>query len=75
MTPKATANERRLAKLLREAEMSDLATWEAFAAFLAKRGVLAVCAATVPDGLTTQLDHVPAIELRYHLSRLARGTR
>jgi hypothetical protein len=53
---KPSANEKRLAKLLWEAyavcsEAETVQTWDEFyAAFLAKRGVLAVCAATVPEG-------------------------
>ena len=64
MKPKASANERRLAKLLREADeelCSFVALTErdcemACAAFLAKRGVLAVCAATVPERLDRELE-------------------
>jgi len=88
---KPGANERRLAKLLRE--MGEYAVtlpgddyegrWThremnaLLAAFLARRGVLAVCAATVPDDfLLTRASQIvgrPADDLRDLLRRLARG--
>ena len=75
--PKTSANERRLAKLLREWAKSPDYKREAvldIAAFLAKRGVLAVCAKTVPprdwpDGV------VGMVTLRGFLRRLARGAK
>ena len=78
--PKPSANERRLAKLLREAEQafvddnSPLFYEEFAAAFLARHGVLAVCAKTVPprdwpDGV------VGMVTLRGFLRRLARGAK
>jgi hypothetical protein len=73
MAEKMSANQRRLAKLIREAQKQRNGTREAMAAFLSKRGVLAVCAATVPpvvvviNGLADGLDT--------YLRRLARGGR
>ena len=71
---KPSANERRLAKLLREAirNLPREGTWaDHFAAFLAKKGVLAVCAKTVPS--------YPAGWLHSYflkwLRRFARGSR
>ena len=87
---KPSANERRLAKLLREAQKQNNGTRENLAAFLAKRGVLAVCAATVPNDDAYQL-YLPgtpkyalprgytiltmAKAIRLNLRRLARGAR
>ena len=72
---KPSANERRLAKMLREAirNLPREGAWaDHFAAFLAKKGVLAVSAATVPDcGL---IQSRPGQMLAY-LRRLARGAR
>jgi hypothetical protein len=78
MAEKMSANQRRLAKLLLEG-VEDAQEWMdppvayLLAAFLARRGVLAVCAATVPpvvvviNGLADGLDT--------YLRRLARGGR
>jgi hypothetical protein len=78
MTPtKPSANEKRLAKLLREMDYkSPLDTWSR-AAFLARRGVLAVCAATLTDDDARRVSgyYHPEAHLRPALRRLARGAR
>ena len=72
--PKTSANERRLAKLLREYAQSDAANGDfgygPAAAFLSKRGVLAVSAATLAgfDAWDATI-----AELCDALRRLARG--
>ena len=74
---KVSQNEKRLAKLLREAyaacsEAEAVQSWDAsYAAFLAKRGVLAVCAATVPQ-VPQFYRHRDAVVF---LRRVARGQR
>ena len=85
MKPKISANERRLAKLLLvsrrsllEAEealeyLPGLKPYEEAAAYLAKRGVLAVCAETVPDEAASVWQ--TGVLMRNNLRRLARGTR
>ena len=74
---KPSANERALAKLLREMDYScDGDTWSR-AALLARRGVLAVNDKTVPDSEEPK-GHRPGCmgwghHLRVYLRRLARG--
>ena len=77
---KPSANERRLAKLLREYAQSDAANGDygygPVAACLAKRGVLAVSKETVTGSdAALCLASYDEIRLRYHLRRLARGAR
>ena len=83
---KPSANERRLAKLLNEADERCIAheiqfadQYEAVAGMLAHWGVLAVCAAPVPDADEPR-GHRPGClgwghRLRLYLRRLARGPR
>ena len=86
MTPtKPSANEKRLAKLLWEyADVADFRNGDdtVLAAFLARRGVLAVSAQTVPDGSVSHRDGILVLlpwelhpALRLSLRRLARGQR
>jgi hypothetical protein len=73
MAEKMSANQRRLAKLIREWDESNTLQigWDGFAAFLSKRGVLAVSAQTVPSD---EFWPDPTVEVCRHLRRLARGT-
>ena len=82
MNEKPSANEKRLAKLLREMDGGDEtppnAWYTSSAAFLARRGVLAVCAKTVPLNMPTQADPPSYYEwpdFRTYLRCLARGAR
>ena len=75
-----TANERRLAKLLREADALmfdyiDAEDAKIIAAYLAKRGVLAVCAKTVTTDDEASLALMYPRYVRPTLRRLARGVR
>ena len=79
---KQNPNERVLARLLHHAylEMTDddYHDGETLAAFLARRGVLAVCAKTVPLNMPTQADPPSYYEwpdFRTYLRCLARGAR
>ena len=76
MTPaKPSANERVLAKLLDAASptLRDYGYSPPIAAFLARRGVLAVCAKTVPDDPDVDLWTVQ--QFRAYLRGLARGAK
>ena len=85
MKPKISANERRLAKLLDE--FNDNRAWGVdsapLAAFLAKHGVLAVCAGTVDEQVAVAIRDTlegPSVStdsqiVRAHLLHAARGAR
>ena len=76
---KPTINERRLAKLLREMDGGDEtppnAWYQSSAAYLAKRGVLAVSKATVTLADATRLVAMYPDAFRAVLRNLARGAR
>lgn len=80
VTPKPSANERRLAKLLREEANRNDADYdeggaEQIAAYLAKRGVLAVSVKTITNDDARRISYYyhPEAHLRPELRRLARG--
>ena len=76
---KPSANERRLAKLLRDYDARPITgdEYDELAAFLASRGVLAVSAKTVPnDDCRELVSYYPTLcapLVRQTLRRLARG--